>query len=478
MTASAAAAGLRSAESGAVIRGVVTLLFTPFTDDGRRFDAASMRRQLDYVLEGGVSAVVACGKAGEFEGQALEEIEEVLATVLEHVDGRVPVGMGIISVEEDGGLPAAELAAGCGADFAMAKKLTKAGLHGFFSQIAERIPVMLYDQTNEGTLDVDDEVLPLVAAIERIMTVKVSGNVYSFDHLKSAAPAGDLHLRLGRLLAARLRLRQRRRRRRQRRRHARPRGGAAPAGGGRRLGRRPAPVLPAHAAHDRLLHPRPLRLLGVQAPPALEGALRTRRWCGRPTSTRRSGCSGNCASWRGSSVCSTGPDDGGRLAIQTRRAVESDIPALIDTPRRPRGLPTALHGVQRGRPSLLPRSWIQGGEPISGQTPIRQDPRHHRHGEGTHSSPNLSRRSMTSPLRADSYPACTMARLRRSLRPDVGHSGVSLSRLSQLRLHEPLQDPQAQRCLDLRHFRPAREVPGLIRVVHARRTSGRLDPPR
>ena len=27
---------------------------------------------------------------------------------------------------------------------------------------------------------------------------------------------------------------------------------------------------------------------------------------------------------------------------------------------------------------------------------------------------------MTSPLRADSYPACTMARLRRSLRPDVG----------------------------------------------------------
>ena len=188
MEASAAAAGLRSVDSGAVLKGVVTLLFTPFTDDGKRFDAASMRRQLDYVLESEVSAVVACGKAGEFEGQTLEEIEEVLATVLEHVDGRIPVGMGIISVEEDGAVPAAELAARCGADFAMAKKLTKAGLHGFFSQIAERIPVMLYDQTNEGTLDVAGEVLPLVAAIERIMTVKVSGNVYSFDQLKAAAP--------------------------------------------------------------------------------------------------------------------------------------------------------------------------------------------------------------------------------------------------------------------------------------------------
>ena len=188
MTASKDAAELRSVDSGEVIKGVVALLFTPFTDDGTRFDAASMRRQLDFVLESGVSSVVACGKAGEFEGQTLEEIEEVLTTVLEHVNGRVPVGMGIISVEEDRGLPAAELAAWCGADFAMTKKLTRAGLHGFFSRIAERIPVMLYDQTNEGTLDVDGEVLPLVAAIEGIMTVKVSGNVYSFDRLKGAAP--------------------------------------------------------------------------------------------------------------------------------------------------------------------------------------------------------------------------------------------------------------------------------------------------
>ena len=188
MATSAPVAETRSVDSGAVIKGVVTLLFTPFKDDATRFDAASMRRQLDFVLESGVSALVACGKAGEFEGQTLEEIEEVLGTVIDHVDGRVPVGMGIISVEEDRALPAAELAARCGADFAMTKKLTKGDLHGFFSRVAERIPVMLYDQTNEGNLDVEGEVLPLVDSIERIMTVKVSGNVYAFDQLKRAAP--------------------------------------------------------------------------------------------------------------------------------------------------------------------------------------------------------------------------------------------------------------------------------------------------
>ena len=94
MTASKDVAELRSVDSGEVIEGVVALLFTPFSDDGTRFDAASMRRQLDFVLEPGVSAVVACGKAGEFEGQILHEIEEVLTTVLEHVDGRVPGGHG------------------------------------------------------------------------------------------------------------------------------------------------------------------------------------------------------------------------------------------------------------------------------------------------------------------------------------------------------------------------------------------------
>ena len=123
----------------------------------------------------------------------------------------------------------------------MTKKLTRADLHGFFSRIAERIPVMLYDQTNEGTLDVDGEVLPLVAAIERIMTVKVSGNVYSFDRLKDAAPQATCICGWGRLLPARLRLR----RRRGWSPAVRPsmpdrRGGTAPAGTGRRLGRSPA----------------------------------------------------------------------------------------------------------------------------------------------------------------------------------------------------------------------------------------------
>lgn len=179
---------MRTVRNGQVLQGVITLLFTPFTADGKSFDAASMRRQLDTVLDAGVSGVVACGKAGEFEGQTLDEVEEVISMVLEHVGGRVPVGMGIISVELERGLQAADIAARCGADFAMVKKHSKQDLHEFFLTVAERIPVMLYDQTDEGTLDVEEDILPILAECERIGGLKVSGNVYSFGQLKAAAP--------------------------------------------------------------------------------------------------------------------------------------------------------------------------------------------------------------------------------------------------------------------------------------------------
>ena len=98
-----------------------------------------MRRQIDRALDGGVSAVVACGKAGEFEGLSLSEVEEVLTFVVDHIAGRVPIGSGIISVDGDRGLQAADAVAHCGVDFAMVKKRSSAGLRDFFLQVAERV---------------------------------------------------------------------------------------------------------------------------------------------------------------------------------------------------------------------------------------------------------------------------------------------------------------------------------------------------
>lgn len=170
------------------IEGVIALLFTPFSKETKSIDLKSLKREVDFVLDAGVSAVVACGKAGEFEGMTPGESEQVLDCVLKHVDGRVPVGMGIISVDLDRGKETAETAAQTGADFAMVKKFSKKNLPEFFGEITERIPVMLYDQTNEGNLDVETELLPLFREFNQIIAAKISGNVYSFGHIKEEVP--------------------------------------------------------------------------------------------------------------------------------------------------------------------------------------------------------------------------------------------------------------------------------------------------
>ena len=51
---------------------------------------------------------------------------------------------------------------------------------------------MLYDQTNEGNLDLKTQILPLVKECQRIVTVKVSGNVYTFAYQKQELPDTSL----------------------------------------------------------------------------------------------------------------------------------------------------------------------------------------------------------------------------------------------------------------------------------------------
>ncbi len=164
--------------------GVYTLLSTPFSEDGSKFDPQSMSRLIDYILDGGVHGLVACGKAGEFEGMNLNEIEAVLDHVLEHVNGRVPVGMGIISLDLDEGMKAAKIASRKGASFAMVKKRSYKDLHSFFLKIAEEVPVMLYDMTNEGRLNMQKDVLPIIRDCDRIAALKVSGDIGSYEVLK------------------------------------------------------------------------------------------------------------------------------------------------------------------------------------------------------------------------------------------------------------------------------------------------------
>ena len=75
------------------LEGVFSVLPTPFTA-GDDVDHDSLRRVIDLYLAAGVDGVTALGVTGEAARLSEEERGQVLATVVSHVAGRVPVVAG------------------------------------------------------------------------------------------------------------------------------------------------------------------------------------------------------------------------------------------------------------------------------------------------------------------------------------------------------------------------------------------------
>src|SRR5690348_12292813 len=72
------------------LRGVLTALATPFTENGN-VDEASLQILVNRSIAGGVYGVVACGSTGEFSTLSSDERRLVVEIVVDQVAGRVPV---------------------------------------------------------------------------------------------------------------------------------------------------------------------------------------------------------------------------------------------------------------------------------------------------------------------------------------------------------------------------------------------------
>ncbi len=76
-----------------MLEGVYSVLPTPFHEDGS-LDMDSMRRVIDLFIGGGVNGLTALGVTGEVARLTERERQTVLETVIQHVNGRVPVVAG------------------------------------------------------------------------------------------------------------------------------------------------------------------------------------------------------------------------------------------------------------------------------------------------------------------------------------------------------------------------------------------------
>jgi len=166
-----------------VFTGVATALITPFTDDGIDYD--SFGRFIDWQIEQGVDALVACGTTGEPSTMTDTEHRETLAYVIEKVAKRVPVIAGVGSNETVYSVSLTKHAVKCGADALLAvtpyyNKCTQKGLVKMFSTIADAsdVPLILYNVPSRTGLNIEPETYEVLANHGNIAGIKeANGNL-------------------------------------------------------------------------------------------------------------------------------------------------------------------------------------------------------------------------------------------------------------------------------------------------------------
>ena len=134
------------------MKGVVVPILTVI-DDNEKIDEAGMRDQVEYVINGGVSGILAFGSNGEFYMVEEDEMERGLRIMVDQAAGRVPVyfGIGAISTKKCcrlAKMAAANGAAGVSVLQPMFLKPTYQELFLHFKAVAESVPgvpMLLYN---------------------------------------------------------------------------------------------------------------------------------------------------------------------------------------------------------------------------------------------------------------------------------------------------------------------------------------------
>lgn len=145
--------------------GSIPALVTPFAEDGA-FDEAAYRALVDWQIEEGSSALVACGTTGEAATLSAEEHFHVVAVCVDQARGRVPVIAGAGSNDTRVAKQNLGAAKAAGADAALMvppyyNRPSQEGIFRHFAALAETapLPVLLYNVPGRTVTDIQPTTL-------------------------------------------------------------------------------------------------------------------------------------------------------------------------------------------------------------------------------------------------------------------------------------------------------------------------------
>ena len=163
--------------------GCATALITPIRRG--QVDEPALHRLLDFQLDSGIDAIVACGTTGEPAAMTAEQWESTLSLIVNHVHGRVPVIAGTGGNNTADVIRKAARAKELGADAQLCvtpyyNKTTQAGLIAHYQAIARSntLPVIVYNVPSRTNLNMLPATLAVIAKEESVIGMKeASGNM-------------------------------------------------------------------------------------------------------------------------------------------------------------------------------------------------------------------------------------------------------------------------------------------------------------
>jgi 4-hydroxy-tetrahydrodipicolinate synthase len=161
--------------------GVIPALVTPLDEQGNLMED-SLRKVIDYTIEGGVHGVFILGSTGEIYGLDWEQKKRAIEITVEQTAGRVPVYAGASEITTRDCIKLAKLAESIGG-VAAVSVLTpyfitpnKAELKEHYKTIAAatKLPVILYGNDDRTHVPLPVDVAVELADIDNIVGIKDS----------------------------------------------------------------------------------------------------------------------------------------------------------------------------------------------------------------------------------------------------------------------------------------------------------------
>jgi len=180
------------------LRGMGVALVTPFNEDGS-VDYEALIRLVDYQLQNGTDFLCVLGTTAETPTLSKEEKEKVKRMVIERVNGRIPILLGVGSNNTQAVVESVKNDDMTGVDALLVvvpyyNKPSQEGIYQHYKAVAEAtdLPIVLYNVPGRTGVNMTSETtLRLARDFENIVAIKeASGNITQMDEIIKNKPEG------------------------------------------------------------------------------------------------------------------------------------------------------------------------------------------------------------------------------------------------------------------------------------------------